>query len=133
MKAIKTPLYFENGKIATVTTADDAARQKIIDVLVTTRGERVMRPGYGSGVYGLLFEPADPLVVADFRAEALMDIQESVSGVNIRDLTIKDGGSIYGDPTTLEVGIVFSTAMGTTRTANVLITESQTFDENAFL
>lgn len=132
MKAIKTPLRFANGKVATVTTAEDAARQKIMDVLVTTPGERVMRPGYGSGVYNLLFEPADPLIVADFRAEALMDIQENVSGVAIQDLIINNGSQVYGDPASLEVGIKFRTPMGVTTNANVLITEAATFDESNF-
>lgn len=133
MKAIKTPLYFEDGKIATVSTPEQIARQKIIDVLVTTPGERVMRPGYGSGIYSLLFEPADPLVVADFRAEALMDVQESVSGVAVKDLIIRSGSDMYGDPTTLDIGITFSTPMGVTTTTSVMLTDSQTFDENAFI
>lgn len=133
MKVIRTPLLFENGKIATVSDPNEIARQKIIDVLVTSPGERVMRPQYGSGVYDLLFEPADPLLLADFRAESMMDIQENVSGVSVNSLNIVSGASLYGDPTTLEVELTFTTPVGGTTTSSVLITDSETFDEGQFL
>ena len=44
--------------------ADDHLRDLIEQVLFTAPGERVMRPDFGSGLYGLVFEPGGPELVA---------------------------------------------------------------------
>jgi phage baseplate assembly protein W len=44
--------------------ADDHLRDLIEQVLFTAPGERVMRPDFGSGLLGLLFEPGGPELVA---------------------------------------------------------------------
>jgi uncharacterized protein len=46
------------------TTADDHLRDLIEQVLFTAPGERVMRPDFGSGLLGLVFEPGGPELVA---------------------------------------------------------------------
>ena len=37
----------------------DAVKNSIENILGTSRGERVMLPGFGSGIKGILFEPLD--------------------------------------------------------------------------
>ncbi len=44
--------------------ADDHLRDLIEQVLFTAPGERVMRPDFGSGLLGLVFEPGGPELVA---------------------------------------------------------------------
>jgi phage baseplate assembly protein W len=44
--------------------ADDHLRDLIEQVLFTAPGERVMRPEFGSGLLGLVFEPGGPELVA---------------------------------------------------------------------
>ena len=46
------------------TGADDHLRDLIEQVLFTAPGERVMRPDFGSGLLGLVFEPGGPELVA---------------------------------------------------------------------
>jgi uncharacterized protein len=47
------------GALGTTATTDDAGhlRDLIEQVLFTSPGERVMRPDFGSGLLGLVFEP----------------------------------------------------------------------------
>jgi len=57
--------YHVDGRGLTATTApDDHLRDLIEQVLFTAPGERVMRPEFGSGLLGLVFEPGGPELVA---------------------------------------------------------------------
>jgi phage baseplate assembly protein W len=57
--------YHVDGRGRTAdTTADGHLRDLIEQVLFTAPGERVMRPDFGSGLMGLVFEPGGPELVA---------------------------------------------------------------------
>ena len=57
--------YHLDGRGRTATTGpDDHLRDLIEQVLFTAPGERVMRPDFGSGLLGLVFEPGGPELVA---------------------------------------------------------------------
>ena len=57
--------YHVDGRGRTADTgADDHLRDLIEQVLFTAPGERVMRPEFGSGLLGLVFEPGGPELVA---------------------------------------------------------------------
>ena len=57
--------YHVDGRGRTATTgADDHLSDLIEQVLFTAPGERVMRPDFGSGLLGLVFEPGGPELVA---------------------------------------------------------------------
>ena len=57
--------YHVDGRGRTAATgADDHLRDLIEQVLFTAPGERVMRPDFGSGLLGLVFEPGGPELVA---------------------------------------------------------------------
>ncbi|NIS33581.1 MAG: GPW/gp25 family protein [Actinobacteria bacterium] len=43
---------------------DEALRGKIVQVLFTAPGERVNRPDFGCGLFNLVFEPANDVLVA---------------------------------------------------------------------
>lgn len=90
MKAIYLPFQFKNGKVATVGDFDAIIKQQILDVLTVSRQERVMRPDYGVGAYGMLYELIDPLVWEDFKEVAMREISDNVRGVTIRDIVISD-------------------------------------------
>ena len=50
-----------DGRGRTAGTGDDEHLRDLIEqVLFTAPGERVMRPGFGSGLLGLVFEPNGP-------------------------------------------------------------------------
>jgi phage baseplate assembly protein W len=57
--------YHVDGRGRTATTGvDDHIRDLIEQVLFTAPGERAMRPDFGSGLLGLVFEPGGPELVA---------------------------------------------------------------------
>ena len=57
--------YGVDGRGRTAATRpDDHLRDLIEQVLFTAPGERVMRPEFGSGLLGLVFEPGGPELVA---------------------------------------------------------------------
>lgn len=113
MKSISIPFRFENGRVAETEDDDKIARQRIVDVLATDRYERVNRPEYGANIRSLLFEPLDPLIFADYRIDAIKDINDYVSNAKITDLQVREGNPIYqgGDAeSTLVVRVLYRTA-----------------------
>lgn len=90
MRAMQVPVSFQNGKLASVSSIDKIIQQKIINVIVTSKRERVMRPEYGAGVYNLLWERMDPLVMAEWKAEALQEIAQNVTGAEIVDIEMSN-------------------------------------------
>jgi phage baseplate assembly protein W len=58
------PLHVDGRGRTAVTGADDHLRDLIEQVLFTAPGERVMRPEFGSGLLGLVFEPGGPELTA---------------------------------------------------------------------
>lgn len=129
MKSISIPFRFESAPGIPATgitrgtlaeTEDNAtiAQQRIADVLATRKYERVMRPEYGAGISDLLFEPMDPLIFADYRTDALLDLNQNVSNARIRDIQVKspDFMEYNGDgESTLSVRVVYDVAdKGTT-------------------
>lgn len=108
MRSLKLPISFQGGRVATTSNIETIVKQKIIDVLVTSRGERVMNMGYGSGAYSYLYEPMDPLIFADFKQEAISDLHRNVSGVEIMNINIGVPSSLYdGENTTVTVTVSY--------------------------
>jgi len=83
------PFRFDNGRVA---STDDPVRinnQKIVDVLVTRKLERVAIPAYGAGVYNYIFENFNELLEADLKIDLVREVQSRVSGVSIIDVGIR--------------------------------------------
>lgn len=64
MSGLDFPYHLDGRGRTAATDADDHLRDLIEQVLFTAPGERVMRPDFGSGLLGLVFEPAGPELVA---------------------------------------------------------------------
>jgi phage baseplate assembly protein W len=58
------PYHVDGRRRTAGASADDHLRDLIEQVLFTAPGERVMRPDFGSGLLGLVFEPGGPELVA---------------------------------------------------------------------
>jgi phage baseplate assembly protein W len=131
MRSIYLPLKFNNGKIATTTDFDTIIKQKIVDVLAVSRGERVMRPQYGVGAYGMLYTTIDPLVWADFKQEALLAMSEDVSGVIIHDIKIESGDpKQLSDPTTVTITVTYQ--IPTSQISSVTLNVSDILNEDMY-
>jgi Bacteriophage baseplate protein W len=74
--------YHVDGRGRTATaSADDHLRDLIEQVLFTAPGERVMRPDFGSGLLGLVFEPGGPELVATTQHLVQGGLQQELGGL----------------------------------------------------
>ena len=133
MKSIKIPFNYSGGKTSVTSSPTTIAEQKIIDVLTTSKYERVMRHRYGSGIRSLLFDVADELVMADFIVDARQDTAESISRVSILDIRVSPPSDIssFGKPeTTMGVTVIYRLPLGSPQIVrfNLAIPEELTED-----
>jgi Bacteriophage baseplate protein W len=63
MIEVDFPFHFEGGRTAS-TTYEDHVRDLVEQLLLTSPGERVNRPDFGSGLLQLVFAPTGPEVAA---------------------------------------------------------------------
>lgn len=118
MKSIKVPYSFSGGKTSATSSTVTVAEQKIVDLLVTSKFERLMRHRYGAGLQRLLFEPIDDLALADFLIDARQDAKESIGRVDILDIKIVQPNVVttYTSPeTTIGVNVVYKLPLGSPR------------------
>lgn len=123
MKSISVPFRFTGGKVATTTNSDAIIRQKIIDVLTTSPPERMGLPNYGASIYALLFEPIDTLVEADFKTDAIIELQDRISGVTIHNIVIRQNEI---DVSTAEIYVYYSLPLSPVQTLGFTITNQLT-------
>ena len=64
MTAFGFPFVVNAGGDVAASEGDDALRSKIIQVLLTSPGERVNLPDFGCGLLNLVFEPDDGVLAA---------------------------------------------------------------------
>jgi phage baseplate assembly protein W len=123
MKNISIPFQFSGGRVGATTDVDSIARQKIIDVLTTIPHERFGTPNYGAGIKGLLFEPIDELVEADFKTDAITEVHRRVSGVTIHDIRVQQN---FVDESTADVFVYYSLPLSPVQTLTFTITATLT-------
>ena len=63
------------GQFATL-SSDDNIRAKILQVLLTSPGERVMRPEFGCGLRDLVFDPNNDVLAATTEFTAAKALQQ---------------------------------------------------------
>jgi len=136
MKAIKIPFQFNGGKTATTSSVSVATEQKIVNVLVTQKYERVMRHKYGFGIQSLLFDVIDDIELTDHIVEVKSDIQAAVSDVNILDVKLAPTNSIaaFGSPeTTLGITVVYKLPLGSPQLVKFDVVSPTNLTEDSFI
>lgn len=123
MKSIAVPFRFSGGRVAITRNYDKIVRQKIVDVLTTSPPERMGLPNYGASLYELLFEPIDELVESDFKTDAIIELQDRVSGVTIHDLYIRQN-EFY--ESTAEITVYYSLPLSPAQTLTFTVTSQLT-------
>ena len=80
---------FRKGQTSFPEKVEDAdlIRQSIIQILLTGRGERLMRPDFGSGVTGLVFDNNNPTLAASIEAEVFSALGKFEPRVVVRSVT----------------------------------------------
>jgi phage baseplate assembly protein W len=123
VKSIAVPFRFSGGRVAVTRNYDKIIRQKIVDVLTTSPPERMGLPNYGASLYELLFEPIDELVESDFKTDAIIELQDRVSGVTIHDLYIRQN-EFY--ESTAEITVYYSLPLSPAQTLTFTVTSQLT-------
>ena len=117
-KSLRVPFQVTGGKIADTKEYSRQVEQKIINVLVISKLERIMIPNYGAGVQQLLFDNIDELVEVDFKTDAVAEVLARVSGVTVVDVRV-----YQENDTTARVTVYYRTPLSsvTSTTFSVVI------------
>lgn len=127
MKSLVAPFNIVGGKVASTTDIDTIVRQKIANVLVTSSGERSGQEAYGVGIQGLLFEPVDALISADFKLDASMDLQQYITGVTIVDMVVEQDPYVES---AVNITVYYRTPLSQVRSTTVSIARYPLHEES---
>lgn len=94
---IAHPLRMDaTGRTATATIAEHI-RQMVVQLVLTSPGERVMRLGFGSGVAATLFEPASDALVSMLRYQLQASLgQELGDLIEVQEISVGVSAGIAG-------------------------------------
>ena len=84
---IKVPFDGATG-INTTFTTQDAIKSNLLNFLLTGKRERVLNPGFGSGLRELMFQPLSDDLRGDMENLIIGGVNEFFPNVQINDLTI---------------------------------------------
>lgn len=111
MKAISIPFNFSNGSVVATTEQTTITEQNIVDVLMTSPGERAINVGYGANIQSLLYEPMDTLVFDDFKLDVLDKINKVLTSGNVVNIATSYPDSpqmSFPEDSTLYVSVQYS-------------------------
>ena len=94
-KGIGFPLQRVSPESGQLQSADyeESVRQSVLIILGTAKGERVMRPDFGCGIYNLVFEPKTAATAGKITQEvqeALLRFEPRIDVVSIAVLPTND-------------------------------------------
>jgi phage baseplate assembly protein W len=137
MPSIYTPFRIDSsGRVAKTNTPERIVEQQIIDVLTTSKFERVMRPTYGAGATQLLYEPVDDLIYGEFKADALMELNKQLTTASISNMMIQPADTPYVDEdpsVVIEIKVQYSMAMSDNRIFSFKITTPNGLTEESLI
>tara|TARA_B100002019_G_scaffold244435_1_gene221403 strand:+ start:353 stop:775 length:423 start_codon:yes stop_codon:yes gene_type:complete len=84
---IKIPFDGATG-INTTFTTQDAIKSNLLNFLLTGKRERVLNPGFGSGLRELMFQPITDELRGDMENLIIGGVNEFFPNIQINDLTI---------------------------------------------
>ena len=81
MATLDYPYHFDSRGRSATTDELDHIRDLIEQVLFTSPGERVMRPDFGAGLLGLVFEPNSTTIAATTQFLVQSGLQRHLAGL----------------------------------------------------
>ena len=93
-------------------------QQSVEDILTTPRGTRVMRPEYGSGIWGLVDRPVSPEWLVDVYAEVVTSLDRWEPRIRVTQVTARQ---VAAGQVTVDIHAVIR-ATGESTTLPVTIT-----------
>jgi hypothetical protein len=89
------PVRVGAGAIEAV-SGDDDVRQSIHLILATAKGERVMRPDFGSGIHDLVFAAVSTQLIARVRREVEDALRTYEARIEVLRVAVATGGLAVG-------------------------------------
>ena len=91
--AVGIRLPFNRKRVFTLDyTTKEHARSKLINVLITSPGERINQPLFGAGLKNRLFEQQTETGGDDLRNYVNPQVERYVPEIEIKNISLKDGG-----------------------------------------
>jgi phage baseplate assembly protein W len=137
MPSIYTPFRIDSsGRVAKTNTPERIVEQQIIDVLTTSKFERVMRPTYGAGATQLLYEPVDDLIYGEFKTDALMELNKHLTMASINNMLIQPSETPYTDEdpsVVIEIKVQYSMSLSSNRVFSFKISTPNGLTEESLI
>jgi len=91
--AVGVRLPFNRKRVFTLDyTTKEHARSKLINVLITSPGERINQPLFGAGLKNRLFEQQTEIAGDGLRNYVNPQVERYVPEIEIKNIFLKDGG-----------------------------------------
>jgi len=91
--AVGVRLPFNKKKIFDLDyTTKDHAKSKLINVLLTSPGERLNQPLFGAGLKNRLFHQNTPIAGDELRSIVTPQVNQYVPEIEIKNIALRDGG-----------------------------------------
>lgn len=74
-------------------TTKKHARSKLINVLLTSPGERLHHPNFGVGLKNRLFQQNTPIAGEELRSIITPQVEQYVPEITIKNIALRDGGN----------------------------------------
>jgi phage baseplate assembly protein W len=96
-QSIAFPFHFVNGRVATTTNTEDQLTNRVVSVLGTQIGERIMRPTYGTDTERFNFGLGDELDRAAMEQEATRSLSQWEPNARAVGVQFNDYPDQYGN------------------------------------
>jgi phage baseplate assembly protein W len=91
--AVGIRLPFNKKRVFTLDyTTKDHAKSKLLNVLLTSPGERINQPLFGAGLKNRLFEQQTEVSGENLKNYVIPQVKQFVPEIEIKNITLKDGG-----------------------------------------
>lgn len=130
MKTIRIPFRFEEGSVLATQNVDTVVKQQIVNYFMTNLGERIMNSSYGGNLPNLVFEINDPLIFADYKVDALSEVNSYLSFGKVLDFGFVDStNDLSAENNVATLVVRYSVAPRTISTVKLVV--NTTFTEES--
>jgi len=90
--SVITPLIYDkqDGPYKLNKTIQDAVKQNFKNLVLTIKGERIMDPDFGVGIYSYLFENYNLGTINELKQETYSQVRKYIPFINILDFTVAE-------------------------------------------
>jgi phage baseplate assembly protein W len=87
-RGIAFPFQKSATSLPAAVTDDDLIKQSLVQIVLTGRGERIMRPDFGSNAYAFVFENNDMVLQETIRTEVMSAIAKYETRAIVRGVDV---------------------------------------------